>query len=163
MKKTAISAADLNGLSGEQEKTPVFTIVADNGNGTVVSQPNEETTVTPRDNETAAKAAFGEQPEPQISLKAKQEAIEELHRKNILIERIEENAKRLKAFQIELQEEPDNTDSAYWDGCTLTIVDDKRNEYKLRNPRLIDACVQFLTETFTLKKAELEAEIMWPY
>jgi hypothetical protein len=70
-------------------------------------------------------------------------------------------SKTLDEFDVEQRDE-DLKETAYYQACKLTITDDKRNTFELRNPTLIRDVVEYLKDRFIDKLGEVEASIVLP-
>lgn len=98
-----------------------------------------------------------------LNFDQRKEAIEALHRKTVKLNRVKEDFLKLKEFEIELKEEPENTETEYFTGCSISVSDDKGHRYGVKNPRLVFACVSLLKSLYEAKIVELENEIVWPF
>jgi len=87
--------------------------------------------------------------------------VEELYRKSKQLTRLKFYAERLRGFEIE-QKDEDFKNESHYNGCALTISDDKRDKFELKNPFLIKEVAEFLAKRFEDKTAEIEAEIVLP-
>lgn len=104
-------------------------------------------------------------PEPQkivLNLDGTLKLVEELHRKKIQRDKLLETINNLDAFELDLKEEADETDGNYYQGCTLTIVDDKRQSFVTKNPTIIWTVAQMVNRLCVDKLAEIEAGITLP-
>jgi hypothetical protein len=104
-------------------------------------------------------------PEPQkivLNLDGTLKLVEELHRKKIQRDKLLETITNLESFEFDLKEEADETDGNYYQGCTLTIVDDKRQSFVTKNPTIIWTVAQMVNRLCVDKLAEIEAGITIP-
>lgn len=85
-----------------------------------------------------------------------------LHRLTIqrlaLIARI----KTLEEFEVKLIEENDQLESNPYQGCKLSIKDDKGREFTTNTPNLIRMVTQFIFDACHEKLADIEANIVFP-
>lgn len=84
----------------------------------------------------------------------------DLHKKAMQRAKLNAYAEKLEAFELK-QTEEDLTKSHY-SGCNLTLVDDNRQSFELKNAVIIGEVCQFLKKKFEEKASELEAEIVLP-
>jgi len=104
-------------------------------------------------------------PEPQkvvLNLDGTLKLVEELHRKKIQRDKLLETINNLEAFEFDLKEEADETDGNYYQGCTLTIVDDNRQSFTTKNPTIIWTVAQMVNRLCVDKLVEIEAGITIP-
>lgn len=98
---------------------------------------------------------------PKPSLEQTMQIIEELHTKTRQRNRLDVYTDLLKQFEID-QKAQDLGDNSNYNACSLIIKDDKRRDFELKNPVIIKEVVDFLTNRFSKKRAEIEAEIVLP-
>jgi hypothetical protein len=72
------------------------------------------------------------------------------------------NIDTLNEFKINQVEEDEDTGNTSYQRCELTITDDEGNEYTTKNPLVIGATVEFMSNRFIERLAEIEAEIVIP-
>jgi hypothetical protein len=72
------------------------------------------------------------------------------------------NIETLNAFKINQVEEDEDTGNTSYQRCELTITDDQGNEYVTKNPLVIAATVEFMSDRFSERLAEIEASIVIP-
>lgn len=109
-------------------------------------------------------ATIVDQPKQQVpkpNLSETMRIIDELHLKTRHRNKLEVYGDMLKALQIE-QVEEDLEQKYHYAGCSLKITDDRNDKFELRHPVLISEVVDFLRSKFSLKLAEIEAEIILP-
>ncbi|MGK6353152.1 hypothetical protein [Parapedobacter sp. DT-150] len=110
------------------------------------------------------KAAEQPQPaKPALNLENTLKLVEELHRRKRQRDRLIETIDNLEAFEVEQQEESDETDGNYYQGCKLVVEDDNRNQFATKNPVIIGAVATFVRDMCTQRLAEIEADIKIPY
>ncbi|MET7000670.1 hypothetical protein [Chitinophaga defluvii] len=148
----------------EQKATPA------NQNGEENAKPTLTVVTGANDQDTTSEQT--QNPQPTVKNEAKiipltyeqrKDAIEALHRKNVKLDRVKEDFLKLKEFEIELKEEPENTETEYFTGCSISVSDDKGHRYGVKNPRLVHAVVALLKSMYEAKIVELEGEIVWPF
>lgn len=112
-----------------------------------------------------AKKANSEQPKPKkpaLNLDSVLKLIEDLNRKKIHRDRLRLTIDTLEEFEVELKDDAEETDSNYYTGCHLTIADDNRNEFKTKNPFIIQAVAHYVKNLCVERLEEIEAEIVLP-
>lgn len=87
--------------------------------------------------------------------------IDDLHTKTRHRNKLEVYYDVLAKFKIEHEEE-DLVNRNYYNGCLLSIKDDNRDSFELKNPALIREVVEYLMKRFDEKRQEIEAEIILP-
>lgn len=99
---------------------------------------------------------------PAMNLEQTLKSVGNLHRLTIqrlaLIARI----KTLEEFEVKLIEENDQLESNPYQGCKLSIKDDKGREFTTNTPNLIRMVTQFIFDACHEKLAEIEANIVFP-
>lgn len=96
-----------------------------------------------------------------LNLEQTLKIIEDLHLKKRYRDRLEHSIDQLNEFELEHKEEDLSNDN-YYQGCSITLEDDKRNKWSTKNPGLIKEMIEFLNVRFTEKLGELEAKIVLP-
>lgn len=97
-----------------------------------------------------------------LNLEGTLKFIEEKHRLMKQRTKLQDTIKNLDAFDVELRDEADTTDTNYYNGCVLTIQDDKRNTFETKNPTIIWTVAQLVNNMCVEKLAEIEAGIVLP-
>ena len=97
-----------------------------------------------------------------LNLEGTLKFIEEMHRKAKQRTKLQDTIKNLDDFEVELRDEADNTDTNYYNGCTLTIEDDNRRKFETKNPTIIWTVAQLVNNMCVDKLAEIEAGIVIP-
>jgi hypothetical protein len=97
-----------------------------------------------------------------MNLEGTLKLVEELHRRAIQRNKLLSTISSLEAFEIELKEEADETDTNYYNGCVLVIEDDNRNKFSTKNPVIIWTVAQMVNSLCVDKLAEIEAGITIP-
>jgi len=99
---------------------------------------------------------------PALNLEEVLKLVTELNRRKIQRDKLLETIDNLEAFEIELKEDEDETDGNYYQGCVLTIEDDKRRKFTTKNPVIIWTVAQQVNSLCVNKLAEIEAGIIIP-
>lgn len=73
-----------------------------------------------------------------------------------------ETISTLEAFEVAQQDEAEETDNNFFQGCTLTIEDDKGREFTTKNPFIIREVASKVNTLCVDKLAEIEGEIFIP-
>lgn len=68
----------------------------------------------------------------------------------------------LEAFEMAQKDDAEETDSMHFQGCELTIEDDKGREFTTKNPFIINAVAKMVNTLCVDKLAEIEGEIFIP-
>ncbi len=163
MKKKEVTPAQVQG-----NEAAVLKVVTDNETvaeqAATSSEQAQETTAptadAPTGNQPFAKAALRKKANEAMTVENVVKWVGDMNYLNNALARLKDNADRLRAFEITRKAEPDDTESNYWSGCVLTIKDDNRKEYSLKNPALIAMTVEFLFGTYDNKAAEIESTII---
>jgi hypothetical protein len=99
---------------------------------------------------------------PVLNLEETLKLVADLNRKKIQRDKLIETVENLEAFEIELKEDADETDSNIYQGCVLTIEDDNRRKFTTKNPVIIWTVAQQVNGMCVNKLAEIEAGIILP-
>ncbi|TCC91923.1 hypothetical protein EZ428_09245 [Pedobacter frigiditerrae] len=73
-----------------------------------------------------------------------------------------ETISTLEAFEVAQQDDAEETDNNFFQGCTLTLEDDKGREFTTKNPFIIREVVNRVNTLCVDKLAEIEGEIFIP-
>jgi hypothetical protein len=68
----------------------------------------------------------------------------------------------LETFEVAQKDDAEETDSTHFQGCELTIEDDKGREFTTKNPFIINAVAKMVNTLCVDKLAEIEGEIFIP-
>jgi len=68
----------------------------------------------------------------------------------------------LEAFEVAQKDDAEETDSNHFQGCELSIEDDKGREFTTKNPFIIKAVANMVNTLCVDKLAEIEGEIIIP-
>ena len=86
--------------------------------------------------------------------------LEELHNLKTTRDRYLKTIGNLDSFEIDLKKETDDADGNYYQGCSLTIEDDKSKKFSTKNPLIIWTVAQEVTHICEGKLAEVEAKLV---
>ena len=128
--------------------------------------------------ETKAVAVVAEEPKAELTkIEIKEQLKEEKPAMNLeatiklaldLNRRINQRGKlletigTLEAFEVLQKDDAEETDSTHFQGCELTIEDDKGREFTTKNPFIINAVAKMVNTLCVDKLAEIEGEIFIP-
>lgn len=73
-----------------------------------------------------------------------------------------ETINTLESFEVAQQDDAEETDTSFYQGCTLTIEDDKGREFTTKNPFIIKEVANKVNRLCVDKLAEIEGEIFIP-
>jgi hypothetical protein len=73
-----------------------------------------------------------------------------------------ETISTLEAFEVAQQDDAEETDNNFFQGCTLTLEDDKGREFTTKNPFIIREVANRVNNLCIDKLAEIEGEIFIP-
>lgn len=73
-----------------------------------------------------------------------------------------ETINTLEAFKVAQKDDADETDTNFFQGCTLTLEDDKGREFATKNPFIIREVANRVNALCVDKLAEIEGEIFIP-
>ena len=73
-----------------------------------------------------------------------------------------ETINTLEAFEVAQKDDADETDTNFFQGCTLTLEDDKGREFTTKNPFIIREVANRVNALCVDKLAEIEGEIFIP-
>ena len=99
---------------------------------------------------------------PALTLEAKLKTVDTLHRKSVQRLNLIARLKQLEAFEVALAQESDELEDNPYQGCKLIIEDDKGRRFITTTPGLIRLTSQFIFNACEAKRAEIEAEIVFP-
>lgn len=68
----------------------------------------------------------------------------------------------LETFEVAQKNDAEETDNTHFQGCELTIEDDKGREFTTKNPFIINAVAKMVNTLCVDKLAEIEGEIFIP-
>lgn len=98
---------------------------------------------------------------PALNLDSTLKLVEELHRKKMHRDKLLHTINNLEAFEIDLKADAEDGSDTY-QGCTLSITDDKRRQFETKNPVIIQHVSQYVNAMCIAKLAEIEAGITIP-
>lgn len=73
-----------------------------------------------------------------------------------------ETIENLEKFEVAQKDDAEETDSNHFQGCELTLEDDKGREFTTKNPFIINAVAKMVNTLCVDKLAEIEGEIFIP-
>lgn len=156
MKKTA-QATTAAAVNEEAAKTTLKIVGAEE------KEPQGITVADESKPESPLPATMTEAFKIAVPFQQRQEAIEALHRQTLTLDRLKEDYAKLKEFEIDLKEDPENTENEYLNTCTFKITDDKGRYYAAKSPQYISECLSLLKGKMENKIKEMENEIVWPF
>ena len=113
----------------------------------------------PKAEDTASEVV--EPAKPGLNLAKTLELVEELYNKKRHRDRLEMSIDELESFEISRKNE-DLDDQSYYNGCQVTIKDDKSGSFTTKNPAIVREVAKYLKQKFTEKLTEIEASIVLP-
>jgi hypothetical protein len=137
-------------------------------NGATVEQPGkpgEPITTEPKaevKTEPAKAEAKAEPAKPVMNLDNTVKVVLALNRKIQYRNNLQSIVANLDAFEVKQEEDAEETGSNSYQGCELTIKDDKGRSFTTKNPGLIFHCAQYVNHLCVQKVTEIEAEIIIP-
>ena len=162
----AVKAA--NPVTVENNKAPQFVAGNPVNKDSVKTEPKTEPAkeapkAEPAKAEPAkTEAVKHEEKKPVLNLDCTLKLVEELHRKKIQRDKLLETINNLEGFEFDLKEELDETGGNLYQGCSLTITDDKRQTFTTKNPTIIWTVAQMVNRLCVDKLAEIESAITIP-
>lgn len=100
---------------------------------------------------------------PALNLEATLKVVQDLHRRSIQRDNLLNRIGQLEAFEISLIEGGDELESNHFQGCKLTITDDKGKQFTTNTAGLIRMVSQFIYDACIEKLQEIEANIVFPH
>jgi hypothetical protein len=100
---------------------------------------------------------------PAQNLEQTLKTVGNLHRLTIQRLALLARIKTLEEFEVKLIEENDQLENNPYQGCKLTIKDDKGREFTTNTPNLIRMVTQYIFDACHEKLGELEANIVFPH
>lgn len=97
-----------------------------------------------------------------LNLESTIKLIETLHRRKIQRDKLIDTIDTLDAFEVAQLEDAEETDSNQYQGCLLTIEDDKKREFSTKNPVIIKMVAGYINKLCMDRLAEIEGEIHIP-
>jgi len=86
--------------------------------------------------------------------------LEQLHDLKVKRDKFLATIANLDEFEIDLKKEAEETNSNYYQGCSLTIEDDAHRKFVTKNPIIIWSVAQQITSICEGRLAELEAKLV---
>lgn len=118
-------------------------------------------TVPPETSKTEIKEQLKET-KPVLNLESTLKLVEELHRRKIQRDKLLSTIGTLEEFEVAQQDDAEETDSNHFQGCELTIQDDKRREFSTKNPYIIKKVAEYINTLCIDRLAEIESGIYIP-
>lgn len=123
----------------------------------VKTEPKAEVKAEPAKSEVKAEPA-----KPVMNLDNTVKVVLALNRKIQYRNNLQGIVANLDAFEVKQEEDAGETGSNSYQGCELTIKDDKGRSFTTKNPGLIFHCAQYVNHLCVGKISEIEAEIIIP-
>jgi len=131
-------------------------------NGAVI-KPEENKTEVKAQEQDPSKAELREGlVKPALNLEGTLKLVEELHRRKIQRDKLLSTIGTLEEFEVAQKDDAEETDSNHYQGCELTIEDDKRRSFSTKNPFIIKKVAEYVNTLCLDKLAEIEGEIYLP-
>lgn len=102
------------------------------------------------------------QEKPVLNLEGTLKLVEELHRRKIQRDKLLSTIGTLEEFEVMQQDDAEETDTNHFQGCELTIQDDKRREFSTKNPYIISKVAAYINALCVDRLAEIESGIYIP-
>lgn len=102
------------------------------------------------------------QEKPVLNLEGTLKLVEELHRRKIQRDKLLSTIGALEEFEVTQQDDAEETDGNHFQGCELTIQDDKRREFSTKNPYIIKKVAEYINTLCVDRLAEIESGIYIP-
>lgn len=179
MKTTVIESGKTNAIANQVSQSPVGAV----GTGIVPSKSfevkaevkgQEASKVENVNTDKKENAATKSEPskaelrdqlatqKPALNLESTLKLVEQLHRRKIQRDKLIDTIDNLGEFEVAQQNDAEETDSNHFQGCELTIEDDKRREFVTKNPVIIKKVAEFIHTLCVDRLAEIEGEIFLP-
>lgn len=100
---------------------------------------------------------------PALNLEATLKVVQDLHRRSIQRDNLLNRIGQLEAFEISLIEGSDELETNHFQGCKLTITDDKGKQFTTNTAGLIRMVSQFIYDACVEKLQDIEANIVFPH
>lgn len=172
--KANAPASGGNGAEVNKDKVNGLPLGKDLAEGNALANPvksDNNTTVKPEENkaemkgqeQAPTKAELKEQlVKPALNLEGTLKLVEELHRRKIQRDKLLSTIGTLEEFEVAQKDNAEETDSNHFQGCELTIEDDKRRTFSTKNPFIIKKVAEYVNALCMDKLAEIEGEIFLP-
>lgn len=99
---------------------------------------------------------------PALNLEGTLKLVEELHRRKVQRDKLLDTIETLEIFEVAQKDDAEETDSNHFQGCELTIEDDKRRQFTTKNPFIIKKVAEYINALCLDRLAEIEGEIFLP-
>lgn len=140
--------------NGQQEKPRNEEKASSTTSGNVLSPAAKVEPEKPKEAEQPKK--------PALNLEATLKLVDDLHRRSIQRDNLLNRIHQLEAFEITLIEEGDELESNHFQGCQLTISDDKGRKFITQTAGLIKLVAEFIHKACLEKLGEIESNIVFP-
>lgn len=97
-----------------------------------------------------------------LNLEGTLKLVEELHRRKVQRDKLLDTIETLETFDVAQKDDAEETDSNHFQGCELTIEDDKRRQFVTKNPFIIKKVAEYINSLCMDRLAEIEGEIFLP-
>lgn len=97
-----------------------------------------------------------------LNLESTLKLVEELHRRKIQRDKLIDTIDTLDAFEVAQKDDAEETDSNHFQGCELSIADDKHREFSTKNPFIIKKVAEYINALCMDRLTEIEGEIQLP-
>ena len=97
-----------------------------------------------------------------LNLEGTLKLVEELHRRKVQRDKLLDTIETLETFDVAQKDDAEETDSNHFQGCELTIEDDKRRQFVTKNPFIIKKVAEYINALCMDRLAEIEGEIFLP-
>ncbi|QNL49727.1 hypothetical protein H8S90_23955 [Olivibacter sp. SDN3] len=99
---------------------------------------------------------------PALNLDSTLKLVEELHRRKIQRDKLISTIDNLKEFEVAQLDDAEETDSNHYQGCELTIEDDKGRDFVTKNPFIVKKVAEYINTLCADRLMEIESEIQFP-
>ena len=122
-------------LGKDLAEAPASPVKTENG---AMAKPEEVKTEGKAQEQAPSKAELREGlGKPALNLEGTLKLVEELHRRKIQRDKLLSTIGTLEEFEVAQKDDAEETDSNHYQGCELTIEDDKRRSFSTKNPYII--------------------------
>ena len=147
-------------LGKDLADAPANPVKTENG---VTAKPEENKADVKAQEQTPSKAELREGlGKPALNLEGTLKLVEELHRRKIQRDKLLSTIGTLEEFEVAQKDDAEETDSNHYQGCELTIEDDKRRSFSTKNPYIIKKVAEYVNTLCLDKLTEIEGEIFLP-
>ncbi|RLJ77345.1 hypothetical protein [Pedobacter alluvionis] len=153
--------AETSPKNAEEQKNTIATTQskAEETKTEVPKVETDQTKATPTKMEIKDQLAITK---PVLNLEGTLKLVEELHRRKVQRDKLLGTIETLETFDVAQKDDAEETDSNHFQGCELTIEDDKRRQFVTKNPFIIKKVAEYINALCLDKLAEIEGEIYLP-